>query len=224
MVSCRHQRDFSCWAIPSSSGPKETCSYAPEAQRLEGIAAHIVGNWNVSGIWSMYTGAYFGPSLATSVSNSLGSNPAVNFIERPNRAGDGNLPSGQRTIDHWFDTPAFRIPQQFTFGNSGLLILQGPGYFNLDTSIHRDFRINEQMRSKRGRRCAEQRKRRADRFGDGRSNQCFVPGPEHADETGVRFLSTGRGGKSGNRHRRNVQGVFPPYESRTLGWVSNTAS
>jgi hypothetical protein len=112
-----------------------------------GIAAHIVGHWNISGIWSMYTGAYFGPSLATSVSNSLGSNPAVNFIERPNRVADGNLPGSERTIDHWFDTSAFRTPQQFAFGNSGLLILQGPGYFNLDTGIHRDFRINERIQA-----------------------------------------------------------------------------
>jgi hypothetical protein len=112
----------------------------------QGLLAHIVGNWNISGIWSMYTGASFGPSLATSVSNGQSSNPAVSAIERPNRVGDGNLPAGQRTIDHWFDTSAFAIPAQFTFGNSGLLILEGPGYFNVDAGIHRDFPVREGMK------------------------------------------------------------------------------
>jgi hypothetical protein len=31
---------------------------------------------------------------------------------------DGNLPSDQLTIDHWFDLTAFATPAQYTFGNS----------------------------------------------------------------------------------------------------------
>jgi hypothetical protein len=111
----------------------------------DGVMSHIVGNWNISGIWTMYTGEAFGPSLATSVSNALGAvSPAP--VERPNRNRDGNLPVEERTIDRWFDVGAFATPAQFTFGNSGVGVLRGPGYFNVDTGIHRNFQIREGWR------------------------------------------------------------------------------
>jgi len=34
-------------------------------------------------------------------------------------------------------------PRQFTFGNSGTYVLEGPGYFNVDLGIHRNFRLTE---------------------------------------------------------------------------------
>jgi hypothetical protein len=108
----------------------------------QGVLAHIVGNWNISGIWTMYSGYSFNPSNSTSVSNSIGA-PTLAPTERPNRLRDGNLPNDQRTIDRWFDPSAFAIPSQFTFGNSGRNVLEGPGYFNVDTGIHRNFQIRE---------------------------------------------------------------------------------
>jgi hypothetical protein len=59
---------------------------------------------------------------------------------------DGNLPGSERTLDRWFDTGAFAAPPQFNFGNAGRGILVGPGYFNVDTGIHRNFRFTEQIR------------------------------------------------------------------------------
>jgi len=110
-----------------------------------GLLSHIIGNWDVTGVWTMYTGQHFGPSLASSVSNSLGGiSPAP--AERPNLIGTPNLPSDQRTIDHWFSVAAFQIPTQFTFGNAGVGILEGPGYFNLDTGLHRTFPIRESLK------------------------------------------------------------------------------
>ena len=61
-------------------------------------------------------------------------------------AADGNLPAGQRTIDRWFDVSAFATPRQYTFGNSGNFVLIGPGYFNTDLGIHRNFRVTERVR------------------------------------------------------------------------------
>jgi len=110
-----------------------------------GVAAHIVGNWNVSGIWTMYTGYSFNPTNSTSVSNSIGA-PTLAPTERPNRLRDGNLPNDQQTIDRWFDPSAFAIPAQFTFGNSGRNVLEGPGYFNVDMGVHRNFQVRESVR------------------------------------------------------------------------------
>ena len=105
-----------------------------------GPIAHIIGNWNISGIWSMSTGEHFTPTLAGAVSNSAGGGG-----DRPNRTGDGNLPDDRRTLDRWFDITAFATPAQFTFGNAGRGFLIAPGNFNLDAGIHRNFRITERF-------------------------------------------------------------------------------
>ncbi|MBM3740914.1 MAG: hypothetical protein FJW39_34660 [Acidobacteria bacterium] len=107
----------------------------------QGVLAHIIGNWNVSGIWSLSTGEHFTATAAAAVSNSAGGGG-----DRPNRITDGNLPESSRTIDRWFDLAAFAPAAQFTFGNSGRGILTGPGNFNVDLGIHRNFKISEGKR------------------------------------------------------------------------------
>lgn len=111
----------------------------------KGLISHIVGNWDISGVWTMYTGGHFGPSLASSVSNAIGSS-ALAPVERPNLNGDPNLPSDQRSITRWFNVAAFSSPAAFTFGNAGPGILEGPGYFNVDAGIHRNFAITERFK------------------------------------------------------------------------------
>jgi hypothetical protein len=66
--------------------------------------------------------------------------------QRPNRIGSGAIPSDQRTIDRWFDTTAFTAPTQYTFGNSGTGILEGPGLFNVNLSLVRQFLLTERLR------------------------------------------------------------------------------
>ena len=111
-----------------------------------GALAYIIGNWDLSGIWSMQTGRHFTPQMASSNSNSAGGGP-----QRPHLAGNPVLSPGERTIDRWFDTrldesgAPFATPAQFTFGNQGRGILDGPGLFNVDLGIHRNFPIGEQF-------------------------------------------------------------------------------
>jgi hypothetical protein len=56
------------------------------------------------------------------------------------------LPSGQRTIDRWFDASAFAAPGQYVFGNSGRNILYGPGTKQVDLSIFKNFAFLESRR------------------------------------------------------------------------------
>ena len=117
------------------------CPSARGARYLShGWLGQVVGDWNLNGIWSANSGQRFTATLATAVSNSSGGGG-----DRPNRIADGNLPSGQRTIDHWFNIAAFTAPAQYTFGNAGTGILVGPGYFNVDLGIHRNFPIRERL-------------------------------------------------------------------------------
>lgn len=107
----------------------------------EGPASWILGNWDLSGVWTASSGERFTATLAAGVSNTAGGGG-----DRPNRLRDGNLPSGVRTIDRWFDTTAFAAQPQFTFGNSGRGILIGPGPFTTNMNIQRNFLIGERCR------------------------------------------------------------------------------
>ncbi len=108
-----------------------------------GPLSYIIGNWDISGAWTFYTGQWTSPSLSASVSNATTTSGNVTATERPNWIANPNLPSGQRTINAWFNVAAFATPAQYTFGNAGVGIIQGPGFFNVDLGIHRDFRIKE---------------------------------------------------------------------------------
>lgn len=117
------------WEIP----------FGPHRSYLNhGILSQILGNWDINGIWSMNSGGRFTPILGTNVSNSAGGGS-----QRPNRIGSGVLPSGQQNIYHWFNTAAFVAPAAYTFGNSGTGILTGPGMFNLNGGLVRQFFITE---------------------------------------------------------------------------------
>ena len=64
---------------------------------------------------------------------------------RPDRIGEGNLPSSERKVERWFDTTAFKDPVLGAYGNSGDGILLGPGLVNWDLSLFKNFRIRESM-------------------------------------------------------------------------------
>ena len=74
---------------------------------------------------------------------------------RPDRIANGALPDNQRTADKWFDTSAFVVlsntPGAVGFvpnrimGNSGVGILRGPGFVNLDFNLAKDFAIYERF-------------------------------------------------------------------------------
>jgi hypothetical protein len=110
---------------------------------------NIIGGWSIDSIWTIYSGARFTPSLATSVTNSLppGVTGTIAPAERPNVVANcnPNLSSGQ-TIYEWFNPACFSIPAAYTFGNAGTGVLIGPDYFNLDTGFHRTFVIREKMK------------------------------------------------------------------------------
>lgn len=94
------------------------------------------GGWQTSASFTANTGSPFSVLQGgTNTSNSL----AGSLF--PNRLSDGSLPSGQRTIQSWFNTGAFGSPATYTFGNAGRDILRGPGFWDLDLALMKDFRI-----------------------------------------------------------------------------------
>lgn len=100
------------------------------------LGSAIAGGWLFSGIFSAQSGLWFTPVEAVDSSNT-------GTTEHPDRVANGNLSPSQRTIKHWFDTTAFNVPEQYTFGNSGRDILNGPGFHNIDFGLSREIGLVE---------------------------------------------------------------------------------
>lgn len=96
------------------------------------------GGWHLGGIYTLASGFPFSATLGYDPSNT-----GDQGLVRPNRIGDGNLPSGQRNPNLWFDTSAFPLPADYTFGNAGRNVLVGPGANVLDGSIRKEFDVTE---------------------------------------------------------------------------------
>jgi hypothetical protein len=94
----------------------------------------ILGGRQLPFLVTMRSGIPFTVTTSGGITNAGGA-------DRPNRIGVGTLDSSQRTIDHWFDTTAFAVQPQFTYGNAGRNILFGPGLRNLDLSLSKSFAI-----------------------------------------------------------------------------------
>ena len=104
-----------------------------------GPAGQLIRGWQLSGIISAQGGQPFTAILSTDPS-STGTTGC------PNRLGNGNLPTDQRSRTHWFDTTAFAAAPCVCFGNSGRNILRGPGFQDVDLSLVRNFIFKERFR------------------------------------------------------------------------------
>jgi hypothetical protein len=107
---------------------------------MTGVANALLGGWQVAGIATFSTGQSFSPSVSGDIAG-VGSNSST-----PNRIKDGSLPRSERGAARWFDTSAFTVPAQGTYGNSGGSILKAPGLNNWDITLMKTTRIGETSR------------------------------------------------------------------------------
>ena len=98
-------------------------------------------NFENTGIVTVQSGQPLSPLIEFDNSNTGNTGGAGNGYDRPNVAGDWRL--ANPTPQEWFNTAAFAIPPQYTFGNAGRNILTGPGLFTVDTSLARRFQVGE---------------------------------------------------------------------------------
>lgn len=107
-----------------------------------GIAGAIPGNWQVNGVMAAYTGTPFtviapGTSL-NAPDNIQTANQAKTNVDRIGNVGPGQF---------YYDPAAFApVTAIATFGNSGRNILRGPGTWNTDLDITREFSAGERVR------------------------------------------------------------------------------
>ena len=100
----------------SPSAARSSCRSARAGTGLEDPPRPVqwlAGGWQLNTIGTFLTGLPFTPTMQT---NNLNTGTGSQF---PNRIASGELPSGTRTIDRWFDASAFVAPAQYVFGNCG---------------------------------------------------------------------------------------------------------
>jgi hypothetical protein len=103
---------------------------------------YVVGGWRLNGIFNAGTGNFLTPGYSGYDATGTGL-----LGGRPDRIADGNLPSGQRTADRWFDASALTLPGGASttsppigrFGNAGVGIIEGPGYWQYDLGLAKGF-------------------------------------------------------------------------------------
>jgi hypothetical protein len=101
-----------------------------------GAADLLLGGWRTNGTLIVQTGLPF--TVGHSGANTGGAGGSrADFVR------DATLPSDQRSLNRWFDITAFAQPAIYTFGNLGRNTLFGPGRWNWDMSLLKDFPIKE---------------------------------------------------------------------------------
>jgi hypothetical protein len=100
----------------------------------------LISGWEVSGIFSAFSGPPLGISSAVNNTFSQGGGQRPNWNGRSPKISDP-------TVDHWFDTSVFSNPPPYMFGNAGRTFsgLRAAGTNNLDLSIHKNTYIREKL-------------------------------------------------------------------------------
>ncbi len=114
----------------------------------------LAGGWQLNWTLNRVSGTPFTITGGGNTNVAPGNTQTADQVGPVNVLGNIGPISGQPSCAatnlscHWFDPSAFAsVPSsQNRFGTSGRNILRGPGYFNLDASIFRDFRITERVK------------------------------------------------------------------------------
>ena len=99
-------------------------------------------NTDVRSILTARSGQPFTPLVAADNSNT-GNTGGTFGSDRPNVLHTPHLSSPGP--QEWFDTSAFAVAPQYTFGDAGRNILTGPGAVTLDLELARRFVLNERF-------------------------------------------------------------------------------
>jgi len=120
----------------------------PFLQHSSSWYGHVLGNWQLNGIFTAMSGTPFTVFDSNDVSLQ-GQAPEISGFSsnRPNVIGNPN--SGPRTAAEWFNVSAFQKLQpdplgRFeVFGDEGRNAVLGPGYVNWDFSALKNIRLTE---------------------------------------------------------------------------------
>jgi hypothetical protein len=107
----------------------------------------FLGGWQVSGILTAMSGQALNISAPAATLNAPGNSNNPNFIGEGGLrvSKDVNFRATGRGQATWFDVTQFAAPAQNTFGNVGRNAFTGPGFFNLDLTGFKRFKVTERF-------------------------------------------------------------------------------
>jgi len=104
-----------------------------------GVASWILGGWQTNWILSRTSGTPFTVGTSGTSVNSPGNTQTADQVAPVQILG------GHGVGQPYFSPLSFAPVTDVRFGTSGRNILRGPGFFNLDASLFRDFRMTERF-------------------------------------------------------------------------------
>jgi hypothetical protein len=125
-----------------------TSKYLPDWKGIVSMKKAILDDWQLSGITTFMSGAPAGVGLSFSSTynaNTWSGSPTDGG--RPIMIANPVLSKDQQTFDHFFNTAAFGLGPQGTWGNAPKDVFRGPGINNWDISMFKNFRIHERYRA-----------------------------------------------------------------------------
>jgi outer membrane receptor protein involved in Fe transport len=104
-----------------------------------GVTDALLGGWNVSAIVTVRSGLPGTTTAGWGPGNSL-QNTGFSF-ERPDVVEGVDPQTGDSGWNNYLNPAAFQPAALGTFGNAGIGIWSGPGYWNVDLSLDKNFRL-----------------------------------------------------------------------------------
>jgi hypothetical protein len=105
--------------------------------KLSGPLDYVLGGWKVSGILTVMTG------LPVNIAYSATALKAPGNGNSPDQIAPVSILHGINIGNPWFSTTSFQAPAALTFGNVGRNSISGPGFFDLDATVSKSFKIKE---------------------------------------------------------------------------------
>jgi len=118
----------------------------PFGKRKSGWLNAAIGGWRVAEVFTVQSGAPFTVNLSSAAGQNVSPTGLVNGsnLERPNLIGNPN--SGPGTPAEWFNTAAFLLPAQGTYGTAGRNVVTGPGLIDIDLSVQKEAILHERLK------------------------------------------------------------------------------
>src|SRR5437762_10644833 len=105
-----------------------------------GVLANVFGGWELSGIATASSGRPVDITIKRKPGDLLDGNTRS---QRPDLVPGESIYAANQTIDNWFNPAAFAVPAKGTWGDLGRNIGRGPGYYEIDASLQKRFRLTE---------------------------------------------------------------------------------
>jgi len=106
----------------------------------------FASDWRLSGILAKRSGQFLSVTTGTDVAlTGISNQRTVQLLGDP-YASNAYAPTGSNGFLAYLNKAAFTTPIPGTLGNMGRNTILGPGYWNLDVAVSREFRIRESQR------------------------------------------------------------------------------